>query len=914
MKRGGFAVCMVLCLICSAAADTTWVSGGSVGGHWNAAGSPYMILGNVTLEDAGLIIDPGVRIYFTGPYSFTCQLWGELKARGTAQDSIYLTTDTLANPGRWRGLRFDFFIDGVCSLRYCVIENSWATGGQYLDDGGGVYITADPPLFFDHCSIRNNIATGRGGGVYNELSSSRFDHCVIAGNRALLWAGAVYGTVSSGMEFVNCTIADNTSADVAVYLEFARATFNSCVMAFSSGGGLYAATPASWAPVIRHCNFFGNVTGSFDGTLPAGLGVLSAVNVNGDSCDVFGNVFADPAFVNHAAGDYHLTAASACVNAGDSTLPLDADGTPADIGTFALYRPAGPTVVNSADVGGRWSVWGSPYTVLCNAIVAGGNLLQIGPGVVVQVIGPYSITVNGRLCVAGTPQQPVRFTTDTLSAANRWKGLRFVNADSGCRLSYAIVEYGWARDASPGDRGGGVYCYSSSPRFYGCTFRRNEAEYGGGLASLQSSPVLMRCDFLNNLAHRYGGGLYAAGGTITVDSCRVDSNTAVYRGGGLCFHACEGDVQHSVVIRNSVLSTFAFGGGVWCDSSTGSITHCTLVLNSASRSGSHGGGLVLWSSFMDVNSSLIAFSAGSGVFFYASRQSALSFCDVFGNVPAALDGDVPPGLGILSRVNVNGDSCDAAANLRSDPLLAEAASGDVSLMTGSPCIHGGDPALPLDADGTTGDIGAFFHFQPYVPPSPFALRAPQEGDSVELDSSLTFRWQTSVDGDRGDRVDYRLCIQWGDSQRTLACTETSLVVDFAQLPLTGGSVLEWWVTAHSPRPDTTVESESRFHLNLKPSDVSPGQASLPERFAFHGNCPNPFNAVTELRFDLPQPARVRCVVCDVLGRVVAQLADSRFEAGNHRLMFDASRLSSGLYFARLQAGPLVATAKMVLVK
>jgi hypothetical protein len=438
--------------------------------------------------------------------------------------------------------------------------------------------------------------------------------------------------------------------------------------------------------------------------------------------------------------------------------------------------------------------------------------------------------------------------------------------------------------------------------------------YGGGVASLQSSPVLIRCDFLNNLAHRYGGGLHAAGGTITMDSCRVDSNTAVYRGGGLCFHACEENVEHSVVIRNSVLSTFAFGGGVLCDSSTGGLTHCTLVLNSAARSGSRGGGLALLSSSVDVNSSLFAFSAGSGVLLHASWQSALSFCDFFGNVPAPLDGDVPPGLGILSRVNVNGDSCDATANLRSDPLLVDAASGDVSLMTGSPCIHAGDPALPLDADGTTGDIGALFHFQPYLPPSPFALRAPQDGDSVELDSAVTFRWQASVDGDRGDQVDYRLCIQWEDSQRTYARAETSIVVDFARLPLTGGSALEWWVMAHSTRPDMTVESESRFHLNLKPSDVSPGQASLPERFAFHGSYPNPFNAVTELRFDLPQPAHVRCVVCDVLGRVVAPLADSRFEAGNHRLTFDASGLSSGLYFARLQAGPLVATAKMVLVK
>jgi len=80
------------------------------------------------------------------------------------------------------------------------------------------------------------------------------------------------------------------------------------------------------------------------------------------------------------------------------------------------------------------------------------------------------------------------------------------------------------------------------------------------------------------------------------------------------------------------------------------------------------------------------------------------------------------------------------------------------------------------------------------------------------------------------------------------------------------------------------------------------------------NYPNPFNPTTRIRLDLAQPSDVNLAVYNVLGRKVAELANGQLEAQIHIFKFDATNLSSGLYFARLTTDDRVRVLKMVLVK
>jgi hypothetical protein len=89
----------------------------------------------------------------------------------------------------------------------------------------------------------------------------------------------------------------------------------------------------------------------------------------------------------------------------------------------------------------------------------------------------------------------------------------------------------------------------------------------------------------------------------------------------------------------------------------------------------------------------------------------------------------------------------------------------------------------------------------------------------------------------------------------------------------------------------------------------------PKDFVLHANYPNPFNPTTTLQFDLIRNERVTLKIFNVLGQEVASLLNkARLGAGVHRIEFDGSRLPSGVYFYRLQAGDFAETRKMILLK
>ncbi|MDG5766565.1 glycoside hydrolase family 9 protein [Balneolales bacterium ANBcel1] len=92
------------------------------------------------------------------------------------------------------------------------------------------------------------------------------------------------------------------------------------------------------------------------------------------------------------------------------------------------------------------------------------------------------------------------------------------------------------------------------------------------------------------------------------------------------------------------------------------------------------------------------------------------------------------------------------------------------------------------------------------------------------------------------------------------------------------------------------------------------EAGVPEVYSLEQNYPNPFNPVTVIGFDLPVQEHVQLVVYDMLGRRVAVLMDGVMPAGSHKILFDASRLASGVYLYRITSGSFVQSRQMMLVK
>ena len=85
------------------------------------------------------------------------------------------------------------------------------------------------------------------------------------------------------------------------------------------------------------------------------------------------------------------------------------------------------------------------------------------------------------------------------------------------------------------------------------------------------------------------------------------------------------------------------------------------------------------------------------------------------------------------------------------------------------------------------------------------------------------------------------------------------------------------------------------------SDVVEVDVTLPSIFALEQNYPNPFNPSTSIQFSLPVDAQVAIGVYNLVGEKVAEVASGNFAAGSHKVTFNASTLTSGIYFYQLDA-------------
>ena len=100
-----------------------------------------------------------------------------------------------------------------------------------------------------------------------------------------------------------------------------------------------------------------------------------------------------------------------------------------------------------------------------------------------------------------------------------------------------------------------------------------------------------------------------------------------------------------------------------------------------------------------------------------------------------------------------------------------------------------------------------------------------------------------------------------------------------------------------------------------------GVINRPGEFELHQNYPNPFNPTTAISYSLPFAkgrggvgSLVTLKIYDVLGREIATLVNEAKPRGKYEVMFDASNLSSGVYFYRLTAGSFSQTRKLLLVR
>jgi len=129
------------------------------------------------------------------------------------------------------------------------------------------------------------------------------------------------------------------------------------------------------------------------------------------------------------------------------------------------------------------------------------------------------------------------------------------------------------------------------------------------------------------------------------------------------------------------------------------------------------------------------------------------------------------------------------------------------------------------------------------------------------------------------------------------------------------------ITVAKEITENIIDVYERNFTNI-PVSVNNNLPNIISSFSLEQNYPNPFNPSTVIKYSIPQnteysPRRMlptTLKVYDILGREVATLVNKQLKSGNYEVNFDASNLTSGVYFYRLQSGNFNESKKMILLK
>ena len=283
-----YSMAVAVILMAPAVLGFTPVPAGPVSGTWPAAGSPYLVQGDIAIPDGSqLTIASGVEVVFEGLY--TLDVLGSLLAVGAAQDSIVFTaTDTEVG---WQGISFESGAEPSV-IDFGVIEH-----GRGTTAGGGITCrTANLTLTRSRIS-HNRAAWGGGINVSVSEGTPTISECIISDNECEDAGG---GICWAGMNIVltNCRVENNTmhgnsdsspgGAGIYCWGFFVGSTEitgctvrNNRIFGLGRGAGIYMDGAMHEGATISHCDIEHNIAESFGG---GGLYIGNTQDCNINNC------------------------------------------------------------------------------------------------------------------------------------------------------------------------------------------------------------------------------------------------------------------------------------------------------------------------------------------------------------------------------------------------------------------------------------------------------------------------------------------------------------------------------------------------------------------------------------------------------------------------------------------------------
>ncbi|MDP8205433.1 MAG: FG-GAP-like repeat-containing protein [Candidatus Electryonea clarkiae] len=236
-------------------------------------------------------------------------------------------------------------------------------------------------------------------------------------------------------------------------------------------------------------------------------------------------------------------------------------------------------------------------------------------------------------------------------------------------------------------------------------------------------------------------------------------------------------------------------------------------------------------------------------------------------------------------------------------------------------------AIDDNTEGTWADQVWSFNIDIPEPPEHFSLLAPEDETVIPWADPLlvTTVWLSSTDPDQGDVVAYNLkiTVHLNDTSEVNLeyndLTDTSYTINIpadAEIENWTENIHVVWEVEAISEPDI-VPCNRSFEFYLEPEvDVDEfDESNIPARYEIAELFPNPFNTSINIKIGLPTESLLKLTVYNILGESASVITEDSYPAGWQGFTFDASILTSGIYFIHASVpGKMDEVRKVVLIR
>jgi len=199
---------------------------------------------------------------------------------------------------------------------------------------------------------------------------------------------------------------------------------------------------------------------------------------------------------------------------------------------------------------------------------------------------------------------------------------------------------------------------------------------------------------------------------------------------------------------------------------------------------------------------------------------------------------------------------------------------------------------------------------------PFSLLEPANDAIIKsIETSLKWQIPSFMHINLPWELEYHIYIDENEGFSSPKIIDTIYDTLYTITDLSPNNTYFWKILAKNIEGDSIWSSQTNgFYVSQDAVSIDIDRDKFPKSFVLLQNYPNPFNPTTTITYEIPKEVTVELSVNNINGKLVKTLVKSRMSAGKYNVIWDASKVSSGIYIYQLKAGDFIYQKKCVFLR